>query len=158
MNVTVAVTAHAERADITTSSGDQNATTALTFAARAEIVAGATGTEIMAISNSSEYEGVKYQFVDGGVPAGTGTVAYNSISKTLTYTANAAAATMTNLVAAINADATVSKLFAAQGGDGTLANTVLIFHLASNHDEHHRLEQRHRLQRREGEPHRQLRR
>jgi flagellin len=117
VGVTVQVAAHAERADITTSSGDQQATTALTFAARTEIV---TGVEIQANSNSSEYDGVKYTF-SLGAAAATGNVSYDSVSKTLNFQGQAGS-DFDDVVAAINGDAVVSKLFTASGTSATLAS------------------------------------
>ena len=124
MAVSVEVAAHAERAQITTSSGEAMANAKLSFAARAEVV---SGVWIQADSNSSAYDGVKFAFATGGT-AGSETAAYNSTTKTLTVT-GAAASTWTQVIAAINSTTVgVGNLFTASGSGGAVGASPTLDH------------------------------
>jgi flagellin len=101
MEVAVAVAAHAERANITSSSGEQNASTTVQFAARVEVTVDATADGAMAIvanSNSSEYAGVTAVFTANA--GATTTALYNADTKRLEVSFHAAA-TVADLTTAI---------------------------------------------------------
>lgn len=115
MGVAVEVAAHAERADITTSSGEKQATTQLKFAARKLVDASVV---LMAKSNSSEYDGVKVVVdVDAAYAVG-GVVSYDSTTKTLSIQGQAAT-TWNTIAGVIAGDTNLNALFSVSNGLAT---------------------------------------
>jgi flagellin len=104
LEVAVSVAAHAEKADITTSSEDTYANATVKFAARAHcVITDSTGAnqrlDIVANSNSSNYSGVSVVFNTG---AAAHSAAYNADTKVLTVNTVGAGTLMTDIVSDIN--------------------------------------------------------
>ncbi len=119
LGVTVEINAHATQADITTSSGEKQATTRLQFAARAAVAA---DYEIVAKSNSSDYAGITIAVDAVGGPA-AGTVSYNSNTKTLAVSGDATT-TWSDIEALMAADPTLDALFTHIGAGAGLISVA----------------------------------
>jgi flagellin len=117
LDVSVQVAAHATQADITTSSGEDQATARLTFASRVSI----GGIDIIAKSNSEEFNNIN---VETSITDAADNVSYNATTKTLHIGVANGTTTWDTIKTFINTGTNaISKLFEAQG---TAAGNVAV--------------------------------